>query len=269
MASGQGSNGRMRMTRDTLRFLLVYCQQLHTTSQPRLPDMSRFVSAGAEENPAEQDEEWQKAYAAIEATRQKKNTSAMGGGSQEGGKSLYETLQANKAFEESLKLSNQFQSLNEDEIEFLDSVMESTRAQEAAVKKETTEQLDAFRRQQEEAERAAKQAASHEAPETAEQESWSVGKKRKKGKESLFGAVKLRRSSTTDKAEQPAPKAMDTKDSTKATESAAGRDAVKAEPDEKSSDKVTPVAADTKTATKSTPTGVGLGLGAYSSDEDV
>ncbi|KAF7185153.1 PSME3-interacting protein, partial [Pseudocercospora fuligena] len=236
--------------------------------------MSRFVSAGAEENPAEQDEEWQKAYAAIEATRQKKNTPAMGGGSQEGGKSLYETLQANKAakqeaFEESLKLSNQFQSLNEDEVEFLDSVMESTRAQEAAVKKETTEQLDAFRRQQEEAERAAKQAGSPEAPETAEQESWSVGKKRKKGKESLFGAVKLRRSSTTDKSEQATAKPTQTTESTKAAERAPSQDAVKTETAENSSANASPgVAADSKAAAKPAPTGVGLGLGAYSSDED-
>ncbi|EME89729.1 uncharacterized protein MYCFIDRAFT_150310 [Pseudocercospora fijiensis CIRAD86] len=237
--------------------------------------MSRFVSAGAEDNPAEQDEEWQKAYAAIEATRQNKNTSAMAGGSQEGGKSLYETLQANKAakqeaFEESLKLSNQFQSLNEDEVEFLDSVMESTRAQEAALRKETTEQLDAFRRQQEEAERAAKQAASPGPPETAEQESWSVGKKRKKGKESLFGAVKLRRSSTTDKSEQPAAEPPETTESskTRAAGNASAQHAVKAESAEKSSDSASPVVSDGKAAVKPASSGVGLGLAAYSSDED-
>ncbi|KXT10874.1 hypothetical protein AC579_8994 [Pseudocercospora musae] len=235
--------------------------------------MSRFVSAGADESPAEQDEEWQKAYAAIEATRQKNNTSAIAGGSQEGGKSLYETLQANKAakqeaFEESLKLSNQFQSLNEDEVEFLDSVMESTRAQEAAVRKETTEQLDAFRRRQEEAERAAKQTGSPQAPETAEHDAWPVGKKRKKGKESLFGVVKLRRPSTMDKAEQPAAKGAEMKEPAMVAESASDQDAVKAKSAGKGSDNTSPVAASSHAAAKPTSSGIGLGLGAYSSDDD-
>lgn len=55
--------------------------------------MSRFVSAGSEDNPSEQDEAWLKAQEAIEATRKKK---PQVGGQQEGGRSLYETLQANK-----------------------------------------------------------------------------------------------------------------------------------------------------------------------------
>lgn len=59
-----------------------------------------------------------------------------------------------EAFEEKMKLKNQFRALDEDEVEFLDSIMESTRAQEAAVKKETAEQLELFRRQREEAEKA-------------------------------------------------------------------------------------------------------------------
>lgn len=54
--------------------------------------MSRFVSADGS-TPNEEDEAWQKAQAAIEATRTRPKLEA---GSQEGGKSLYETLQANK-----------------------------------------------------------------------------------------------------------------------------------------------------------------------------
>lgn len=63
--------------------------------------MSRFVSAGTAEDEAapanERDEAWEKAQQQIEAAR-----SATGAaqkprpGEQEGGKSLYETLQANK-----------------------------------------------------------------------------------------------------------------------------------------------------------------------------
>lgn len=51
-------------------------------------------------------------------------------------------------------MKNQFRNLDEDEIEFLDSVLESTRAKEEALKKETAEQVSLFRRQQEEADRA-------------------------------------------------------------------------------------------------------------------
>lgn len=54
--------------------------------------MSRFVSAGTDEEPTERDEAWLKAQQEIEAKRQAKIEI----GKQEGGKSLYETLQANK-----------------------------------------------------------------------------------------------------------------------------------------------------------------------------
>lgn len=73
--------------------------------------MSRFVSGGtfsddpSASTPAEpttsttstdRDEAWTKAQAAIDATKQQKKTEAGGAGLQEGGKTLYETLQANK-----------------------------------------------------------------------------------------------------------------------------------------------------------------------------
>ena len=54
-------------------------------------------------------------------------------------------------------MQNQFRSLDEDEVEFLDSVLESTRTKEAEVKKQTKEQLEVFRAHQEEAERLARQ----------------------------------------------------------------------------------------------------------------
>ena len=70
-----------------------------------------------------------------------------------------------EAFEESIRSRNQFRSLDEDEVDFLDSVLESTRAKEAEVKKQTTEQLEAFRRQQEEAEKTATVPDEAEPPE--------------------------------------------------------------------------------------------------------
>jgi hypothetical protein len=54
--------------------------------------MSRFISAGTEDKPSEHDEAWQKAQQEIEAKKLQKAQA----GQQEGGKSLYETLQANK-----------------------------------------------------------------------------------------------------------------------------------------------------------------------------
>ncbi|KAI7353085.1 hypothetical protein KC354_g11711 [Hortaea werneckii] len=156
---------------------------------------------------SQQDSVWAEAQRKIDATRQ--HSSLMGSkprlGEQEGGKSLYETLQANKAakqeaFDEATRFRNQFRSLDEDEVEFLDSVLESTRTQEAEVKKETREQLDAFRKLQEDAEK--KAVAGQDGEDagdvgTADAEtSWALGpRKRKKGKErgGVLGGIKLRK----------------------------------------------------------------------------
>lgn len=54
--------------------------------------MSRFVSGGTNEEPTERDDAWLKAQQEIESKRQEKVKI----GEQAGGKSLYETLQANK-----------------------------------------------------------------------------------------------------------------------------------------------------------------------------
>ena len=54
--------------------------------------MSRFVHAGELEKPTERDDEWVKAQKEVEEEQKRK----LGAGQQEGGKSLYEVLQANK-----------------------------------------------------------------------------------------------------------------------------------------------------------------------------
>ncbi|KAI9876614.1 MAG: hypothetical protein M1830_006051 [Pleopsidium flavum] len=180
---------------------------------------SGFVSTGTTEQPIERDDEWLKAQQEIEATRRRKAEESR----QDGGKTLYDTLQANKAakqeaFEEAIRLKNQFRSLDEDEIEFLDSVLESTRTKEAAVKKETIEQLDLFRRQQEEADKAWLAEAADGSgtnvvagSSSIEEEQWIVnGKKRKRAKDKqVLKGVKLRKtSSTSDKPAEPIAKAM-------------------------------------------------------------
>ncbi|KAL8699873.1 MAG: hypothetical protein Q9224_001227 [Gallowayella concinna] len=171
---------------------------------------SGFVSGGTTDQPIERDDEWVKAQQEIEANRRRKEEE----GKHDGGKSLYEVLQSNKAakqeaFEESIRLKNQFRNLDEDEVEFLDSVLESTRAREHAVKKETAEQLQAFRRQQEEADRASLSGTTSETatsegtssrPESSSTDThWAINaRKRKRVKDiEAIPGVKLRKSSST------------------------------------------------------------------------
>jgi len=54
--------------------------------------MSRFVSGGDVDQPIERDDAWLKAEQELEAKRKQKAEE----GRQDGGKSLFETLQANK-----------------------------------------------------------------------------------------------------------------------------------------------------------------------------
>ncbi|KAK5134408.1 hypothetical protein LTR08_006455 [Meristemomyces frigidus] len=233
--------------------------------------MSRFVAAGSTDEPTAQDEAWQEAQSRIEATRQKKPELASGQ------QSLYETLQANKAakqdaFEEAARLRNQFRSLDEDEVDFLDSVLDSTRSKEAEVKKQTKEQLVAFRQQQEEAEKAAKLEGEGSAIPVAA-EMWSVGpKKRKKAREGeAIGGVKFRRTSTAEKKEEGAtgrkasatvagllPEAW-SPNTGKASAAAHGKSSAPKE------EILLPAAVATKPLPAPSTT---LGLAAYSSDED-
>ena len=110
------------------------------------------------------------------------------------------------AFEESIRLKNQFRNLDEDEVEFLDSVLESTRKKEDEVKKQTSEQLDLFRRQQEEADKAALEGAGEEtrgegigSKEGGQEETWAVNKGKRKRTEKKKGlkGFKLRKASSS------------------------------------------------------------------------
>ncbi|KAL4741462.1 N-terminal domain of NEFA-interacting nuclear protein NIP30-domain-containing protein [Aspergillus similis] len=147
---------------------------------------SGFVSAGTDQEPIERDDEWVRVQKELEEERRRKAEL----GKQDGGKSLYDVLQQNKmakqeAFEEKIKLKNQFRALDEDEIEFLDSIMESTRAHEATVKKETAEQLEQFRRQREEAEKAYLNDTSTEIPSAAnEAEDWKIASRKRRREKS-------------------------------------------------------------------------------------
>jgi hypothetical protein len=173
---------------------------------------SGFVSGGKAGEETERDDTWKKAQQEIENIRREKANLA----AQNDGKSLFEVLQANKdkkqaEFEEKARYKLHV-ALEDDEADYLDSILDKKRQEEANVKKETFEQLDLFRRQREEAERKARglEEESTEAPPDEDASQWAaVGRKRKKGPETgLLKGIKLRKSSSvpTDNAkgaEQP------------------------------------------------------------------
>ncbi|KAL2043647.1 hypothetical protein N7G274_003954 [Stereocaulon virgatum] len=244
---------------------------------------SRFVSGGTIDNPVERDDEWLKAQQEIEANRRRKEEESQ----QQGGRTLYEVLQSNKAaqqeaFEESIKLKNQFRNLDEDEIEFLDSVLESTRAKEEAVKRETAEQLDLFRRQQEEADKAlleegfCKEEEAKAGSPTAGESQWAVNaRKRKRAKEKEGSKlVKIRRSSTSEGLKRLGSASQELE---KATAGPAAIDiketevtlSPKAKPEAKATDAThtsPPTHSSAATSPRTKPGA--LGLAGYSSDED-
>jgi hypothetical protein len=163
--------------------------------------------------------------------------------------------------------------------------MESTRAKEEEVRKETADQLETFRRQQEEAEKASN--VQEDSPPIAGSENWAaVPKKRKKGREgAIGGVVKLRRVSTTEKqsVSDQSQNADGGEDTTAgATTKVATAEASAIEPNSSAAnDKEEPTCESSKRKSTSVPAesvspdpkppsppAAGLGLAAYSSDED-
>jgi hypothetical protein len=231
---------------------------------------SGFVSGGTADNPTERDEEWKRAAKDLEDARRAKEDLAK----EHDGKSLYEVLQANKEkkqaeFEERarFKLHN---ALDDDEADYLDSLLERKRQEEANVKKETSEQLDLFRRQQEDAERRALEEEATEVLSPEDGQWTAAGRKRKKGPEAgLLKGVKLRKSSSVSgdkiasdgaKVEEELSRNASTRIPTNAT-SNDGRKSV-----------IMHAATTSKPSSASLPNGssnaLSLGLGYASSDDD-
>lgn len=187
-----------------------------------------------------------------------------------------------EAFEESIRLKNQFRNLDEDEVEFLDAVLESTRAKEEAVKKETSEQLDIFRRQQEEADKALLSEdiiagdthTSGKAETLSTEAQWAINarkRKRAKDKDGLKG-VKLRKSSTSEasigsviehkKAMQSSSRKEEMDRDASRSESNRNGDVREAQQSPGVSNSTTVPSSKEQAST------VGLGLGGYSSDDE-
>ncbi|BGP15517.1 hypothetical protein JCM10213_006583 [Rhodosporidiobolus nylandii] len=108
---------------------------------------ARFVSSAAlDEAKKKREEEWKAAYERIgqEPPKQVEDNEPYDG------RSLWEKLQENKnkkqeAFEEQLKFKNQFRALDEDEIDFLDTMIEENNEEEVARKKAELEEMKGFR----------------------------------------------------------------------------------------------------------------------------
>lgn len=108
------------------------------------------------------------------------------------------------AFAEASRLKNQFRALDADEAEFLDSVLERTRQEEDAIKAQTKEGLEAFRKRQEELDLKAKSletAQDGDDEKHGEEEALFTVKakaKRKRAKEKeVLKGVKIRRISSS------------------------------------------------------------------------
>ncbi|CAE7012626.1 hypothetical protein CFE70_002251 [Pyrenophora teres f. teres 0-1] len=228
---------------------------------------SGFVSGGKAGEETERDDEWKRAQQEIEDARRAKAELAK----QQDGKSLFEVLQANKdkkqaEFEEKARYKLHV-ALDDEEADYLDSVLEKKRIEEAKVRKETSEQLELFRRQREEEERKARglEEQSSEAPQDEDAGQWAaVGRKRKKAPETgLLKGVKLRKSSSVLESNKPTGKASAT--STTMTASSTTSSEMNAE------SSVTPPVNTIKpsSAPPSKPANsLSLGLGYASSDED-
>lgn len=173
-----------------------------------------------------------------------------------------------EAFEEANRLKNQFRGVDEDEAEWLDSVLESTRAEEDRVKKETAAGLALFRQQQEEADKKVRSGSNvgaiEEGSPTAEEETWVAGgrkRKRTKEKEGLKG-VKIRRASTSTESEKKpiGARHLSPEDKNDFKKPQAQNKALSKSPDSKST-----VSDNKKSADPPKPT---PGLVSYGSDDD-
>lgn len=166
-----------------------------------------------------------------------------------------------EAFEEKSRLRNQFRSLDEDEVDFLDSVMESTRAQEAAVKKDTADQLEAFRRQREKAEK-----MLQDEPLEEEGEGWTAPRKRRREKQNSLFPKKRKASDTNPTGKDTDKEGDDTKTDRKTSTSSQATSASKSTG---ATTQPTGATAEQKPVANPGPKPlVSLGLGDYGSDSD-
>ncbi|CAE6455585.1 hypothetical protein ACGC1H_005788 [Rhizoctonia solani] len=176
---------------------------------------SRFVTQTEIDSAKERrDEQWKAAYARLGQEPPPQPTEDP----EYDGRSLYERLQANKIakqeqWEEKNKLSNQFRALEEDEIHFLDGLVDEKIIKERKRKEEENEELKGFREavSQREAQQAA---ASGPAPPTSASRpppkpvapAPAKPQAKKNQKALLKGAIVKKSSAPTSSSTKSAPK---------------------------------------------------------------
>ncbi|EGX90605.1 NEFA-interacting nuclear protein NIP3 [Cordyceps militaris CM01] len=140
--------------------------------------------------------EWEKVQQHLEAERrQRQEARAQAAASSgEGERSLYDVLQANKAAREAAtaeaaKLTNQFRALDDDEVAFLDEVATRRRQAEESVRRETEDQLEAFRK----AARKGLEGGGEVKAEDEQEEGWVTRKRKRKTEKDGGGGVLVRR----------------------------------------------------------------------------
>lgn len=162
-------------------------------------------------------------------------------------------------------MKNQFPTLDDAEIDFLNATAAKQEEEARKVKAQTAADLALFRQQRDEAEKAALREGPVEvAPEgDGMQDMWKVGpKKRKKGKErELIGGVKIRRTSTAEKGKEE-----EVKSPLKPSEKI--ETAVPSVEGEEVASKAEPAVTSLEKKSASPTVQPALGLGGYSSDED-
>ncbi len=168
-----------------------------------------------------------------------------------------------EAFEESIRLKNQFRALDDDEVEFLESVLESSKAKENAVKQETAEQLEAFRKQRALAEQALLDTSTADQKDKSsipvDKTAWTMQKKkRRRDKDNEPQSEPKSRKLSASAPEEPQSKQKS------ASESSEGLEVLSST---KVDDKPK-VSSATAANERHQATPVGLGLADYTSDED-
>ncbi|KAI1776591.1 hypothetical protein F4818DRAFT_353939 [Hypoxylon cercidicola] len=145
--------------------------------------------------------EWEAVQRELEADKRRREEARRaqveGGGEN---KSLFDILQANKAakqaaFEEQNRIRNQFRALDDDEIDFLDGVLDERRTEEERIKRETAERLASFREAQKTA------GVTEETGDTNDDAAvtWvGAGKKRKRSEKDAKSIVKGVRKRTSE-----------------------------------------------------------------------
>ncbi|KAI0126105.1 N-terminal domain of NEFA-interacting nuclear protein NIP30-domain-containing protein [Xylariales sp. AK1849] len=115
-----------------------------STSPPSQP-----IASTSSTNP-EKASAWAAAQVQLDRERQQREAARQTTIESSSQQSLYDTLQANKAakqaaFEEANRIKNQFRALDDDEVDFLDDIVERERREEEVKRREVEEGLAAFK----------------------------------------------------------------------------------------------------------------------------